>query len=325
MVPFSVKFHRFIRLMHAFRSTKPRSHGFSMDHSTTEWPTIHESWRNGVQYQTCHNLTCLLVSLPTHQGSNMWNWDIAMCTAYPTNWNIKMSYFLVAKMCLKQVLKVKTSIYHVKCPQMVGYVWISCRILLCVIQNHPSPLTPSNTHRCCQSIWRTRWTSQFIRSSHMPLCVICLLHVHTKTVDGFVFVCLLASCFVFCLFYILIVSLCLCDGVENWCCKPKKTAQLPLKVNGTVIDKVRTCMLLIVTHDWVFGGSLLVQLYFPYRWMNAFVLYSQSFAVIILSCWLNLQLFLKCWCWFENTRFYVVLDTTAHYFYNDQKLLCIVF
>lgn len=27
---------------------------------------------------------------------------------------------------------------------------------------------------------------------------------------------------------------------------------------------------------------------------------------------------------FENTRFRGVLDITAHYFYNDQKLLCIV-
>lgn len=51
-----------IQLMHAFRSSKPRLPGFSLDHSTTEWPTIHESWRNGVQYQT-DVITDLLISV----------------------------------------------------------------------------------------------------------------------------------------------------------------------------------------------------------------------------------------------------------------------
>lgn len=64
-------------------------------------------------------------------------------------------------------------------PLIVRHVWTSCRILLCVIQNTP---TPSRTYRCCQSIWRTGWTLLFIQSNHMPLCH-CLLHVHTKTVN----------------------------------------------------------------------------------------------------------------------------------------------
>lgn len=132
---------------------------------------------------------------------------------------------------------VKTSIYHVRCPQMVGYMWTSCRMLLCVIQNNPSPLTPSNTHRCCQSIWRTRWTSQFIRSSHMPLCVIvCYMFIPKQWMDWFVFVCLLVSCFVFVWFLFLVCSsfwLFRCvnvTGVENWCRKPKKLHNCHLRL-----------------------------------------------------------------------------------------------
>lgn len=56
--------------------------------------------------------------------------------------------------------------------------------------------------------------------------------------------------------------------------------------------------------------------------MNAFVLYSQSFAVIVLSCLLNFAIIFEMLI-FENTRFRGVLDITAHYFYNDQRL-CIV-
>lgn len=173
--------------------------------------------------------------------------------------------------------------------------------------------------------------------SHASLCH-CLLHVHTKTVDGLICVCVLACLlfcfrlvFVFSLFFILIVSLCQCDGGWELVLQTKKTAQLPLKVNGTVRDKVRTkcikccCKGRTPSHDWVFGVHCLyncishIDGWMLFSFFLFFFLYSQSFAVIILSCWLNLQLFLKCWCWFENTRFQVVLDTTAHYFYNDQK------
>lgn len=164
-----------------------------------------------------------------------------MCTAYPTNWNIKMSFFLVAKMCLKTETK------YLPCPQMVGYVWTSCRILLCVIQNNPSPLPPSPfqyTQVLSVNLTDKMYVSVHPVQSHASLCH-CLLHVHTKTVDGFICVRVLASLlfcslFLFRLFFILIVSLCLWRGWEL-VLQTKKTAQLPLKVNGTVIDKVRTC------------------------------------------------------------------------------------
>lgn len=115
-------------------------------------------------------------------------------------------------------------------------MWTSCRILLCVIQNNPSPFTPSSTHRCCQSIWRTRWTTQFIRCSHMPLCV-SHMFIPKQWMNWFVFVCLLVCLFLDCLFHCVCVM-----GLRIGVANQKKNAQLPLKDNGTMIDKVRTCI-----------------------------------------------------------------------------------
>lgn len=123
-------------------------------------------------------------------------------------------------------------------------MWTSCRILLCVISRQPPLLHPFQyTQVLSVNLTDRMGVSVHPVQSHASLCH-CLLHVHTKTVDELICVCVLASLlFGFSFFYlILIVSLCLCDGVENWCCKPKKTAQLPLKDNGTVKDKVRTCI-----------------------------------------------------------------------------------
>lgn len=63
-------------------------------------------------------------------------------------------------------------------------------------------------------------------SNHKPLCVIiCYMFIPKQWTNR----CVLGSLFVLLMF----VSYCLCDGVEIWCCKPKKTAQLPLEDNGT--------------------------------------------------------------------------------------------
>lgn len=123
----------------------------------------------------------------------------------------------------------KTSIYVMSKVCKWSDMWTSCSILLCVIRNNP-PFTPSGTHRCCQSSWRTGWASQFIRSSHMPLCVIvCYMFIPKQWMNWFVFVCLLVSCLFF-VWFLWFVSLCLCDVVENWCCKPKKLHNCHLRI-----------------------------------------------------------------------------------------------
>lgn len=84
--------------------------------------------------------------------------------------------------------------------------------------------------------------------SHASLCH-CLLHVHTKTVDELICVCVLASLlfgFCFCFFCFLdfdCLFRCVCVmGLRIGVANQKKTAQLPLKDNGTVINKARTCI-----------------------------------------------------------------------------------
>lgn len=157
----------------------------------------------------------------------MWNWDIAMCTAYPTNWNIKMSYLLEAKVCLKQVKWSRKRVCTMSKVPKWSDMWTSCRILLCVIQNNPPPAHPFQyTQVLSVNLTDRMDVSVHPVQSHASLCH-CLLHVHTKTVDELICVCVLASLlFGFCFFlffrFWLFVSLCLCDGVENWCCKPKK-------------------------------------------------------------------------------------------------------
>ncbi len=172
-------------------------------------------------------------------------------------------------------------------------MWTSCSILLCVIQNNqippPPPLHPFRyTQVLSVKLTDRMGVSVHPVQSHASLCH-SLLHVHTKTVDELICVCVLASLlFVFCL--ILMV----CFIVFVWCgwelvLQTKKTAQLPLKDNGTVIDKVRTCIKCCWRVHFLYNWISHVD-----GWMLLFCILNRLLSSFCHVYWI-LQLFLKCW------------------------------
>lgn len=101
--------------------------------------------------------------------------------------------------CVSKAIRVtsKTVYYHIKSPQMVGYVCGRHVESCCVsFRTAPSPFTPSPTHTQVLSIKLTDRIGVSVHpvQSHASLCH-CLLHVHTKTVDELICVRVLASLF----------------------------------------------------------------------------------------------------------------------------------